>query len=1103
MNIPRFSLNYRTVTLTAVFLAFAWGLNVYNTMPRNEDPQYLIRIAVITTRWSGASAKKVEDLITSPIEKLIVAMDEVRRVWSESRIGFSIVYVELEDAVPTPDNVWNKLKDRLGKLQPTLPQGSEPPYVDDSDFATTTAMVMALYPLYSQKYSHEDLRKYAKDIQSELTPIEDVGKFQFLGVQPEVINLEVSAGVWSKLPLTTDTLRFTLQEKNILAPGGRLDTGLSQFNVNLSGEFSTTEQIEKVVLGSIDRRSPTYLRDLGIRVERGYPSPATYFCRYGKKDFVAEKALVIGLSMKKGGNIVILGKRVHEKLEEIRKKVLPPDIRIEMIADQPFQVENAISNFIDNLFYGVFVVLLFGFLMVGLRMSLIMAVSIPMVMITSIGIVRLFGVELEQVSIAGLMVALGMLVDNAIEVSENVHRRMCEGENPFDATWKGAQEISIPILSATLTTVAVFLPMVMMPGGEGEYIFSLPAVVATTLSVSWIIAMSGTTILCYWLLKPTAVQGGIIAFCIRCWIAMVAVGARLRSGQGGVFAFAKRLWSWVTGNLEAHGEHKKEGWAKNIYANALRTCLRRRYITLFVGFSFCIACFSLSSYIGSQFFPLAFRDQFIIDIWMPRKVPITRTDEVCREIEGFVRNLSVTTIDGQKVDRLKSFASFIGGGVPRFYITVDPEPIQQNLAQIIINVNDPNYVDSYITDLNALVKKRIAGGRIEIRKLNMGTRSGAPVAIRVIGKDVDEIRDYADNIKQHLYAQSSITNIYDDWGGKVFQIQVNVDSELANLAGVTNQDVARTMSSFLEGEYITTFREGDHNIPIFLRLPKEKRESLVSLYNLHIQGQNNQIPIDGIAGIDVVWADSNIARRGQEKTLTVYANIEDNALPNDVVQALLPYLNEFSAKLPTGYRLEVGGEWEDTKRSEKNFEEAFNISLIMIILILVSQYNGLIKPFMILLTLPLAFSGSFVGLFLTGWPLNFMAQLGLLSLAGIVLNGAIVLIEFVEKQIKTGMPLEDAVVKGSCMRTVPILLTTLTTAGGLLPLAFWGGPMWVPMANVIIFGLMTATLLTLIFVPTVYYVLCKDFKIQMVEPDSIEAHSADDDIDPQLELIDD
>jgi multidrug efflux pump subunit AcrB len=1078
MNLPQFALKNRFLIISTMLLALCWGLWTFQTVPRNEDPVYQIRTCVVGTSWPAASANKVEQLITVPLEKAIGSLVEVRRIRSESRVGLSLIFVDLEQRkIKSVPDVWQKMRNKVQEAAAALPAGASPPYVD-TEFGEVEAMMLSLYTV-SQQYSYKELRKLARTVQSQLSPLPMMGRVQILGVQDEVIHLEVPAGIWSRLHVSSEEIAYALQERNIVEPGGSLDTNLSQFIVRLTGEFETTKQIETVTLGSLDNNAPTYLRDFGIHVRRTYKDPPTMFCRYNSKELghSAHQCLIISFSMKRGGNLVTLGNLVRDKLAEINERMLPPDVRLAVIADQPNQVQTSINGMLTNLYQGMLIVILVGFMLTTVRLSCVMATAIPMVLIPTIGIMTLFGIEMEQVSIASLIVALGMVVDNAIETAENVQRLLMEGMERTEAAWRGTQQVAISMLTATLTTMAAFLPLLIIPGEVGEFIYSLPIVVSVALLFSWVYSLTVNTLFCYWFVRPEVVAGGFLATVVRFWIAMVAVISRIRQGQGEIIAFTRKLWGWVTGKKTVT-EGEEEGFIRTRYGKILPVCLEHRYLTL----SICALLLStgifLSGMIGDQFFPLAFRDQFLIDVWLPAGTTIERTDEVCKEIEKIVRNTSVTSVTGEgSVDRLRDITTFVGGSVPRFYITVDPQPDQANFAQLLVNTNAPRYTDQYILDLREKIDAQVVGARVTVKKLNLGTLTGAPLALRIVGTDPQQMRPLAVKLKRFLAQQPEVIDIYDDWGSPAFQVELEIDPNLANAAGVTNRDVFKTISAYLAGQYLTSFQEDDVQLPVYLRLPRHDRNALGDLQNFYVEGKKGRVPIDGIAKTVVGYSESNRIRRNQQCALTVYAYVSEEAYPNDVIRKILPQIETMQQQVATdmpGYALEIGGEWEETRATDVDVIYAFNISVLLIALVLIWQYDGILRPILVLLSVFMGMTGGLFGLFITGWPLNFMATLGLISISGIVVNDAIVLVDFTDDFRKnSGLPLKEAVIKAARFRVVPIFLTSFTTIGGLMTLS---GPLWEPMRDVMIFGLFSSTFLTLFVVPCSYYVFAHDLK---------------------------
>jgi len=1081
VSLPRFAIKRSAIVIAATVLASVWGIAAFISAPRREDPEFKIRVCVILTQWPGAAAEKIEQLITDPIEKAVDGLDEVDKVSSVNRVGLSTVFVNVDEGIDDVDAVWDKVRAKVDTVAPGLPEGAGTPWVD-TEYGDTSAMVIAVYqkPMpgkdrIERPYTPRELELIAERVKDELKMMPAVSRADLLGVQQEAIYVETDVGTWSRLSLTTDQLRQLLVERNIVAPGGVIDTQTGSFGLKPTGELLSVAQLNKVVVGTSENQAPTYLKDLGIRISRGYEDPPRFITRYGTAEG-STPCIIVSFTMKKGENIVTLGRDARQKIEELQDSILPRDIGIGIVGDQPSSVDTCIKDFVSNLWQAIVIVVLVAYLLIGFRIAVVMASAIPVVILVSFGIVRFFGVQLEQVSIASLIIALGMLVDNAIEVGDNIHRLLEEGHSRIDAAVKGSEEIAFPVLIATLTTVAAFLPMLTLPGSEGEYMFSLPVVVSTTLLVSWFLAMTTTTLSAYWFLRGTGKHSASPL--------AVLVGAigKLRRGPA------------AAGDTEG-------AFIKTTYAGLLERCLRHKFITLAISvLAFAGAC-SLLPLIGSQFFPPAERSQFTVDVWLPEGATMARTDATCRKVEELIRELSGVQGPEGRTDRLVNMVSYVGQGGPRFYLNLNPEQECNNYAQIVVNTTDPQATLSLAQDLRRAAEERVGGARIVTRLLDMGPGLDSPIGVRIIGEDLEGLRHYAEKLKESLRRVPGTIDVHDTWGSHGYELAVDVDQDRANLAGVTNAAVAQTLQAFFSGYHLTTYREGDHQVPVYLRLPSEQRKSLDALKSVYVEGRSGKVPLDAVATVEPMWQPAKIGRWKLHRMIEVRARVQEGLLANTVLLSAMPAIRELEAALPPGYRLEIGGEQEETVKSQKNMSRAFGISVLLIVMCLVIQYNSFTKPLIILLTLPMAATGSFLGLFVTGYPLGFMAMLGLLSLAGIVLNDAIVLIEFIEKLVKEklekksglaapdqrscgGLASEafrDCLVRAGQMRMLPIMLTTLTTVGGLIPLALFGGPLWAPMAWVIIFGLMLATLLTLVVIPTVYSVFVENLGTAVVD----------------------
>ncbi len=1088
MKLPGFALRHRAIFIAVVFIGSMWGAISFKTMPRREDPEYTVRVCQVTTYWPGATAEDVEHLLTDELEEAIANLDEVYIIESRSLTGFSVIDVELEDEIRPDqvDNVWDKVRAKVAAADLPTDSGVETPYVN-ADYGDTAAMVLAIYqrpqlPLGDsdepgrRKYSHREMEIIADRFEDEVRLINDVGMLDLFGAQQETIYIETDVGTWSQLSLTSDELKQLLELRNIVAPGGSIDTKLVRFGVKPTGEFKADREINNLVVGTHGDLSPVYLSDLGLEVIRTYLDPPVLISRYLDPSLAGgADCIVLSFTMKAGRNVVKLGGEVRELIARAKRTWLPEDVEIAVVSDPPTAVTDKIDDFAGNLYQAVLIVVLVAFLLVGLRVAVVMAAAIPFVMLLSLGTMPFFGVELEQISIAALIIALGMLVDNAIEVCDNMLRLLEEGLSRFEAASQGAAQIGPPILIATLTTMAAFLPMLTVPGSSGEYIYSLPVVVSSTLMISWLTAMTMTTIMAYWMIRP---------------------------------AHGKAPLWWLLGKaktlvLRSKPSDKPKLDFGQIYQAAAMAAIRAKYVTIAIAFGAFVAACSLvaTGLVGTQYFPAADRSQFVIDVDMPEGSPIGLTDEVCKELEQIILDQRNITIGGKEVDALENAVIYVGGGGPRFYLGENPKDPGANNGFVLVNTINRQVVDSYIKAIRAEARRLIPDARISPGKLDMGPPVDYPIQLRLSGLEIEELRGYTVQLKDIMEGVDGTWDVNDSWGRLSFQMFIDTDEDKAKLAGVTNASVAQTSNAFFTGHYLTTYREEDHRVPIYLRLPAAQRHSLADVNAIYVEGKYGKVPIDAVSSIHTDWVPGKIERRNLVRTVEINARVQEGKLANSILSAAMPEVNKLADTMPPGYYIEIGGQQEETTDSQEDMSKAFSISILVIIVLLVIQYNSLIKPIIILMSVPLAATGALFGLWITGNPLGFMANLGLLSLAGIVINSAIVLIEFVQDVIRqrvaagedlpgesersycglTRREFRKCLVTGAQMRILPIMLTTLTTVGGLIPLALFGGPLFEPMAIAIIFGLLLATALTLLVIPALLALFVETFGLNLIQ----------------------
>ena len=990
-----------------------------------------------------------------------------------------------------------------------MPDQSVKPIVND-EFGDTSVLVLAVHQLPSHDretirpqdaYTLRELEVYAERIEDALRLLPGVAKVEKFGVREEAIYIESDLGNWSQIALTTQTLERLAAERNIIEPGGQISTESGHYSVKPGGELDGISEILRIasVVKSGEEENSVYLSDLGLSVVRGYEDPPRYICRYGDTK-QSTPAIALGITMKSGSNIIDICERCKTRVTELieYEQRLPADIAATPVSDQSENVSAKISDVILNMIQAISIVVAVVFIVVGFRTSIVMAANIPIVVIATIGIITFFDVQLEQISLAALIISLGLLVDNAVQVCDQARTNQIAGMKPFRAAIEGASTLSIPMLVGTLTTMAAFLPMlVALDGGAAEYVYSLPVTVSTTLAVSWLLAMT---------------------FCVI--LAGIFIRVPADPNQPGspllrLFTLFRRKSGKKNNATEAStrvAPKKQSNLVYALYEQLARPLIRFKWLTAAVALALIVLIMSLP--VSSEFFPEASRDQFAVKINLPETATVAQSDRIAKQVEEIIRKLSPVgdgevQYDGKK-ERLRALRTMVGGGGSRWHLGWDPEPVTRNYAEILVRTTDGRYTNEFADRLRTVCErgdrdlgiKPVVGARIVPLKLALGPPAD-PLVLRIIGNgfaDIKMLRRTSQRLEQIVNEQPETWNVHNSLGVNGFQIGVEIDEDRATLSGITNSQVARTLNSYYSGLKLTEFREGDHQVPVYFRLRPEDRESISGLRESFVEGDKGKIPLSALAEFIFSWEPARIQRRNMNRVIEVSARMEPGVTGNDVVNRVLKSeeFRELEQSLPAGYWIEPGGSYEESADASGKMGISFLISFMMIIFCLVIQYNGWAKPLIILGTLPLALAGAWLGLYLTNNPLGFMPQLGILALFGIVLNTAIIFVEFADILIAekathgSGGPyagltreqFHDCLIGAGQQRMLPIFLTTATTVGGLIPLALSGGPLWVGLAWCMIVGLLFTTFLTLFVVPAIYAILVETFRVRPIpQPD--------------------
>jgi multidrug efflux pump subunit AcrB len=1015
VNITRAAIDKNRITAVALAFILFGGVSTYFGLPRAEDPGFVVRAALVTTFFPGASPERVEQLVTDKIEKVVQEIPELDEVVSESRTGVSVVYVLIRNQYDDMFPIWDRLRRKIDKVRAELPEGSFPPIVND-EFGDVFGTILAVS---GEDFSYADLKDVADGLREELLRVDDVAKVDILGAQAERIFVEYNNARLAEFGLSPAQLQMLLESQNIIIPGGAVHTAAEQITLEPSGSYDSVDDLRRTVIMLPGSQELAYLEDLAS-IRRGYIDPPQ------SRAFTSgAPALILAISLREGGNILRLGDGVRDVYRRAQASY-PIGIDIEIISMQSDVVDQKVNDFVGNVFQAVLIVVLVMLLTLGVRTGLVVATLIPMAMVMSVFIMPLFGIGLNQMSLAALIVALGMLVDNAIVMSESIMVMMKEGKDRLQAAVDSAKELRVPLLIASLTTAAAFLPFFLAESDAGEYTGLIFTVVTITLLCSWVLSLTM-----------------IPLFCVR-------------------FLRLKK---------ERRASHFESGFYR-AYRGLILTMLRNRALTLLATVLVFFLAMSGFRLVPNIFFPSSDRPLVAADLRLPTGTRIERTQEVVESIQQFA--FGELGAGPERPDGVVSGVAFVGEGAPRYVLPYAPPPPSPELAYMMLNTTSREVVDQVIRRFERFAFENFPDLTATFAPPPLGPPVEAPVQIRLSGRDVDLLFSFADAVKAELADIEGTRNILDNWGRRSKKIMVNVSQPRARRAGVSSRDIAVSLQTVLSGFETTEYREGNEVIPVVLRSVAADREDLgkIESLNVYAQATGQSVPLKQVADLEVVWQPAVVFRRGRLRTVTVEADVAPGVTAFNVIGQIEPWLEDFSRDWPLGYQWELGGEVEASGESQASIAAKLPLAFLIIILLLVGQFNSIRRPAIVLMTIPLGLIGVVAGLILLRSYFGFMTLLGVVSLAGIVINNAIVLLDRIRiEQEENNRGPQAAIVEAAQRRLRPILLTTATTIGGLIPLYLGGGPMWEPMAIAIMFGLLFATMLTLGVVPVMYSVL--------------------------------
>ncbi len=1017
MGLTAWAIDKSRVTLVTALVVVGAGYQAYVNMPRAEDPGFIIRTALVITRFPGASPERVEQLITDKLEKAVQEMPELDYIVSNSKTGVSELIVEFKESYRNMRPIFDSLRRKIDSARGELPDGVIGPFVND-EFGDVFGTIVTIT---GEDFEYAELKQIADEVRDELLLATDVAKVEIYGAQDERIFVEYNNARLSEIGLSPEQLRNILAARNIVSPGGNIDTGDEILVLEPSGNFETIDDLRQTVINLPGSRDLLLLRDVA-EIYRGYVDPPESKVRVS-----GVQGLALAISMREGGNILLLGEAVRAKIDELTA-FYPIGIDFDYVQFQAADVQTLVDGLIGNLLQAVAIVAAIMLLFLGVRTGLVVASLIPAAILTSLTLMGFFAIGLDQMSIAALIISLGLLVDNAIVMSESIMVAMAEGKPRVRAAVDSANELRIPLLTSSLTTAVAFLPIYLAENATGEYTAPLFKVVSITLLSSWLISMTLIPLLCVLFLKVKPVSQG---------------------GSGGMFDTA----------------------FYRFYRRTLVLAVGWRWASLAAVAVVFVATMSLFGLIPNIFFPPGSRATMTVELELPAGTPIARTEQMVQRFDAFIAEELVAGAD--RPEGVTNWASFIGQGAPRYVLPYAPEQPNPSYAYLLVNTTSRPVVDEIMPRVERFGADHFPDLKITARPIPLGPPAWPPVAVRISGRDSEVLFDIVEQVKGRLHEVRGTKLIDDDWGARSKKLVVQVDQPRALRAGVSSRDIAVSLQSFLSGIVTTEYREGDKIIPVTLRSVAAQRNNLDRLESLNVYSQSSglSVPLKQVADVRLEWQPSTIRRRSRLRTVTVEAGTEPGVTAADVNAQLRPWLDEISADWGPGYSWEFGGEEENSGDANAAIGAKLPIAAMIIVLLLVGQFNSVRKPLIVLITIPLGLIGVVFGLLATQLYFGFMTLLGIISLSGIVINNAIVLIDRINIEIEdNGLEPAAAIIESAQRRLRPIVMTTCTTVGGLLPLYLGGGPMWEPLAVAIMGGLIFATVLTLGVVPILYAV---------------------------------
>jgi multidrug efflux pump len=1002
-NLSEWALRNRTLVVYAMIVLGVLGFMSYRSLGQSEDPPFTFKAMVVRTVWPGATAEEVSRQVTERIEKALMTTGKYEFIRSYSRPGESQVIFMARDSLHSSEvpDLWYQVRKKIGDIEPTLPEGTVGPFFND-EFGDTFGNI---YALTGKGFDYAVMKDYAERVELELQRIPDVGKVELVGLQDEKVWIELSNTKLATLGIPLSAVQQALSEQNAVVPAGFFETGSDRVQIRVTGALRSVDEIRNFPVRVGDR---TFRVGDIATIERGFSDPAAPRMR-----FMGEDAIGIAVAMKDGGDILRLGKTLEQEFARLQG-TLPVGMELRKVSDQPHAVSESVGEFVKVLAEAVAIVLVVSFFSLGFRTGLVVAVSIPLVLAMTFAVMHYFDIGLHKISLGALVLALGLLVDDAIIAVEMMAIKMEQGFSRLKAASYAWETTAFPMLTGTLVTAAGFLPIATAASSTGEYTRSLFQVVTIALVVSWIAAVLFIPYLGDLLLPDLHKQ-----------------------------------------HKEAHDPHATKFYQR--FRGLLDWCLEHRKLVIAATAAIFIASLMLFRFVPQQFFPDSTRPELMVDMELAEGSSLRATEAQAKRLEALLR----------KRDDVDNFVAYVGTGSPRFYLPLDQQLPAANFSQFVVRAKDTEAREEVRNWLINEVAPLFPSLQLRVTRLENGPPVGYPIQFRVSGEHTDRVRAIAKQVEAKVRANPNVSNVNLDWDEASKVVRLEIDQDRARALGVSSSNLSKFLSGSLSGLHVSTYREGNELIEMLLRGADDERTRLDLLGSLAVPTQSGaSVPLSQIATLRYVFEDGIIWHRDRLPTVTVRADIRNELTSPTVVAQILPTLEEIRGALPEGYLLQTGGTVEDSARGENSIKAGMPLFLFVVVTLLMLQLRSFSRTTLVLLTAPLGMIGVTLFLLVFRVPFGFVAMLGTIALAGMIMRNSVILVDQIEQDIAHGNDRWNAIVEATVRRFRPIVLTALAAVLAMIPLtrsAFFG-----PMAVAIMGGLIVATVLTLLFLPALY-----------------------------------